>query len=80
MSEEEHKELLIARKTMNARHSFSVYPRFDSVFKQKHSYNFDMMKTEIFMGREEGLYVDFLRWVAYGFIGFFTGLSAFLMA
>jgi H+/Cl- antiporter ClcA len=38
---------------MDIRMSMGVYPRPDSTFRSKHSYNFDMMKSEIFMNREK---------------------------
>jgi len=37
---------------MNARESVLVYPRPDSSFKGKHSLNFDMMRTKIYIERE----------------------------
>lgn len=53
--EELHKNLLVKRSNnnMDIRQSMRVYPRMDIMFKKKHSYNFDMMKTEVFQNREK---------------------------
>jgi len=80
LTEEEHKQMLIARKTMNPISALGVYPRLDSAFRAKHSYNFDMMKSEIFMTRAEPKNLGIYKWVGYAFIGFLTGLTAFLMS
>ena len=39
-----------------------------------------MMKAKIFIDRYEPPSVAILRWVVYFFIGFFTGLLAFVMS
>lgn len=64
--------------TMDPRHSFGVYPRFDSAFKKKRSLNFDIMQTELFVNREtqsEGW-----QWLAYLIIGILVGVIAYLMS
>jgi len=63
---------------MDPRHSFGVYPRFDSAFKKKRSLNFDIMQTELFVNREtqsEGW-----QWLAYLIIGILVGVIAYLMS
>lgn len=65
---------------MDPRGSISVYPRLDLSFGSKKSLNFDMMKTEIFVKRGWTPQAEAARWFAYLLIGFFTGLTAFLMA
>ena len=54
-----------------------VYPRVDSNFRTKHSYNFDMMKTEVFMTRE--VQSSAWMWLAYFFVGLCVGIVAFIM-
>lgn len=39
-----------------------------------------MMKSKIFLDRQEPLSISIWRWIVYFFIGFFTGLLAFLMS
>jgi len=36
---------------MDPRGSIYMYPRIDDKFKKKHSYNYDMMKTNIMQNR-----------------------------
>jgi hypothetical protein len=77
-----HKAMLKAReiKAMDPRESVQTYPRIDDKFRKKHSLNFDMMKAKIFVDRREPTSVAIWRWVVYFFIGFITGLLAFVMA
>lgn len=65
---------------MDPKRSVNVYPRIDEKFKKKKSYNFDMMKTNIMMDREEQATVEICKWFAYALIGIFTGILAFLMS
>lgn len=63
---------------MDIKNSMKAYPRFDSTFRKKHSFNFDMMRSNIFLNRDENepeLYV----WLAYAMIGFIIGTIAFIM-
>mmetsp|Transcript_3406 Transcript_3406/g.5748 ORF Transcript_3406/g.5748 Transcript_3406/m.5748 type:complete len:374 (+) Transcript_3406:142-1263(+) len=76
----EHMQVLRERKTMAVRKSLSIYPRLDSAFRAKHSYNFDMMKAEIFLQRQVPSIVRIYVWVGYFFTGFLTGAVAYLMA
>lgn len=54
-----------------------VYPRPDSTFRSKHSYNFDMMKTEVFVNREKQS--AGWMWLGYFFVGVAVGITAFIM-
>jgi H+/Cl- antiporter ClcA len=49
----------------------------DSTFRKKHSYNFDMMKAEVFVNRETQS--AGWMWLGYFFVGFFVGCIAFIM-
>ena len=62
---------------MDLKESMFAYPRFDSAFRKKHSYNFDMMRSNIFLNREDEpvMYV----WFAYALMGMIIGSIAFLM-
>ena len=55
----------------------AVYPRIDSTYKAKHSYNFDMIKTEVYVNREKQS--ELWQWVGYFFVGLLVGTTAFLM-
>ena len=57
--------------------SMGVYPRPDSTFRSKHSYNFDMMKSEIFVNREKQS--EGWMWLGYFFVGVTVGITAFMM-
>ena len=67
-------------KEMDPRTSVQLYPRIDEKFRKKHSFNFDMMKSKIFLDRAEPFSISIWRWVVYFFIGFFTGVLAFFMS
>ena len=62
---------------MDLKESMFAYPRFDSAFRKKHSYNFDMMRSNIFLNRDDEpvMYV----WLAYAMMGVIIGSIAFLM-
>jgi H+/Cl- antiporter ClcA len=49
----------------------------DSTFRSKHSFNFDMMKAEVFVSREPQS--PGWMWLGYFFVGLFVGIIAFLM-
>ena len=58
-----------------------MYPRIDDKFKKKHSYNYDMMKTNIMQNRmDKGTRMSVCKWFAFFLIGVFTGTTAFIMA
>ena len=65
---------------MNARKSLAIYPRVDSMFRGKHSFNFDMMKSEIYQNQDRPKRIKAYIWLGYFFTGFLTGLIAFLMS
>lgn len=64
---------------MAMRGSVAIYPRPDTRFKGKKSVNFDMMRSQVFLERPRPWYLGLCRWIAYFFIGFLTGCTAFLM-
>lgn len=65
---------------MDPRASLQVYPRKDSVFKQKSSFNFEIMRSKIFIKRQSGRSQRLYRWLAHFLAGLVTGTIAFLMA
>jgi hypothetical protein len=64
---------------MNPKKSMKMYPRIDYEFRKKHSFNFDMMKAQIFLDRPTPKGIKAMVWVGYFFIGFYTGLTAYLV-
>jgi len=80
MEKEIQHKFALKNRAMDPRGSISVYPRLDLDFGKKKSLNFDMMKTEIFIKRGWSVQAEAARWFAYLLIGFFTGLTAFLMS
>lgn len=63
---------------MQVKKSFAQYPRPDSVYEQKSSLDFDMMRTKIFEDRR-GTQTELYLWIAHAIIGFITGFIAFCM-
>jgi chloride channel 6 len=57
-----------------------VYPRFDTAFKKKGSFNYDMFKSEVYVHRPIPKSVEFWRWFALMLIGIFIGATAFGMS
>ena len=53
---------------MHPKRSFNSYPRIDNVYEHKSSFNFDMMRTRIFINRS-GHNTSMYLWLAHGFIG-----------
>ena len=53
---------------MHPKKSLSEYPRRDNVYEHKSSFNFDMMRTRIFINRKK-TYTDSYLWIAHCLIG-----------
>lgn len=53
---------------MHPKRSLAQYPRPDNVYEHKSSFNFDMMRTQIFVNRKK-TYTDANLWIAHCFIG-----------
>jgi H+/Cl- antiporter ClcA len=63
---------------MNPKSSMMVYPRTDAAFKSRHSFDYDMMRTNIMLDRSESK--DTLAlWVAHAACGVFVGIISFLL-
>ena len=45
-----------------------MYPRPDNVYEHKSSFNFDMMRTRIYVNRKK-TYTDSYLWIAHGLLG-----------
>ena len=56
--------------------SFHQYPRQDNVYEHKSSFNFDMMRTRIFLNRRK-THTDMYLWLAHLFMGVFMGTITF---
>ena len=65
---------------MDPRRSFREYPRKDTYYRSKSSLDFDVVRSKIFLKREEGKCDRFNRWVAHSMLGVATGTVAFMMA
>lgn len=65
---------------MDPRRSLGEYPRQDTYYRTKSSLNFDVVRSKIFLKREEGKCESLNRWIAHTFIGMATGTVAFMMA
>ena len=48
----DHVRLLNTRNAMDPRASLGMYPRPDNTFKKKHSYDFDIVRSQMFRNRE----------------------------
>lgn len=65
---------------MDPRYSLKVYPRKDVVYKTKSSYNFETIRSRVYLNRKTSRMQDFHRWVIHAIVGFFIGVIAFIMA
>ena len=63
-------------EAMLPRRSFKEYPRPDSVYKHKSSFNFDMMRTRIFVNRRK-TFTDMYLWLAHGILGIIMATITF---
>jgi chloride channel 7 len=64
---------------MDPRHSLKQYPRPDKVYQTKNSYNFEMMRSRIFVDRPYGKLEPYTRWIIHALIGILVGSIAFFM-
>jgi len=64
---------------MEPQRSMMVYPRLDTMFKTKRSFNFDMMKTKIYLDRYEPKSIPYYKAVVHWLIGISVGCVAFGM-
>ena len=53
---------------MHPKHSLAQYPRPDNVYEHKSSFNFDMMRSRIFVNRKK-TYTDSYLWIAHCILG-----------
>ena len=65
---------------MDPRRSLKEYPRQDTYYKNKSSLNFDVVRSKIFLKKDEGPLGRLNRWFVHGMIGVSTGTVAFCMA
>ena len=65
---------------MDPRRSFEEYPRKDTYFRSKSSFNFDVLRSKIFLKRTQTRCDRFYRWLSHMMIGVCTGTIAFGMA
>jgi len=63
---------------MHPKRSLSIYPRPDNVYEHKSSFNFDMMRTRIFVNRK-GAHTEAYLWIAHCLVGVFIASITFLM-
>ena len=59
-------------RPMHPMRSFHQYPRPDNVYEHKSSFNFDMMRTRIFLNRQK-TNTDMYLWLAHLIMGVFMG-------
>ena len=64
---------------MHPMKSMAIYPRPDNVYTHKSSFNFDIMRTKIFLERK-GTQMDVHLWLAHGFIGVVVAVLAWFIA
>jgi len=65
---------------MDPRYSLKVYPRNDVAFKAKGSYNFETIRSKIYLNRKKDKLEELYRWLVHGVIGVIVGTIAFFMA
>jgi chloride channel 7 len=64
---------------MDPRFSLKQYPRADTAYKAKSSYNFEAIKARVYMDRKTSRLEPFTRWLIHGLIGILVGSIAFFM-
>ena len=65
---------------MDPRFSLKQYPRKDVVYKVKGSYNFETIRSKVYLARKPSPLEEMYRWLVHGAIGVFVGSIAFFMA
>ena len=63
---------------MHPKNSLALYPRPDNVYEHKSSFNFDMMRSRIFMNRKK-TYTDSYLWMAHCILGIIVAMITFAM-
>ena len=64
---------------MLVKKSFREYPRPDTAYMGKTSFNFDMMRAKIFEDRK-GVHMEVYVWLAHLLVGFLVGSAAFILS
>ena len=64
---------------MNPRATMKIYPRPDTYFRQKHSLDFDMMRTKVMLQRKGSGYDGAMLWVSHIICGVIMGFLAFML-
>ena len=63
---------------MQVKKSFREYPRPDTAYMGKSSFNFDMMRAKIFENRK-GVHMEVFVWLAHLLVGLMVGCAAFIL-
>ena len=64
---------------MNVRATMQLYPRPDTYYKNKHSLDFDMMRSKIMIERGGEGSENLALWLAHGVCGALIGVLAFML-
>ena len=64
---------------MDPRFSIKAYPRRDTVYRIKNSYNFEAIKSRVYITRTMAPREELTKWAIHAIIGAFVGTVAFLM-
>ena len=65
-------------RPMHPKRSFHQYPRPDNVYEHKQSFNFDLMRTRIFLNRRK-TFTDMYLWIAHLLCGIIMAFVTFSM-
>lgn len=65
---------------MDPRRSQGEYPRKDTYYRTKSSLSFDVIRSKIFLKKDDEKCDRFNRWIAHFMVGVGTGSIAFMMA
>ena len=65
---------------MNPRSTMKIYPRPDTYYRNKHSLDFDMMRTKVMVERKGSSIEGATTWVAHAVVGIAMGVLAFLLS
>lgn len=66
-------------KMMNLRSTMKIYPRPDNYYTTKHSLDFDMMRSKIFLERPSMGNESVVLWIAHAACGFLIGVVGFML-
>jgi chloride channel 7 len=64
---------------MNVRATMEMYPRQDTYYRQKHSLDFDMMRSKIMIERPDNGQENIALWGAHVLCGVLIGVLAFML-